>query len=149
MTLPQLQSDRFVPQHGHVIAVQVPPPHAKRVLEAICAEDPLIYGDYDEVAFTAPEGVQQFRSLPGGHNPVTQDTVTVGCVELRVFTAADATQLDKILRAIYWAHPYEEPVILVTPTLRTLHMRGMDEDNPNRFWNNPSEDWVPEEHRRS
>ena len=53
----------------------------------------------------------------------------------------------QVLRSIYASHPYEEPVVFVETCVRTLHIRGVDEDNPNRFWNNEAEDWVPEEHR--
>ena len=52
-----------------------------------------------------------------------------------------------VVEAIYDIHPYEEPVIYVAAVTRTLHVRYMDEDNPNRFRNNASEDWVPKEHR--
>jgi hypothetical protein len=55
--------------------------------------------------------------------------------------------LERLIGAIYAAHPYEEPVILVSAGVRTRHITGIDEDNPNRFWNRPTEDWVPTEHR--
>ena len=42
--------------------------------------------------------------------------------------------LDALIRAIYAAHPYEEPVIHLVPAQRCRHRRGTDEDNPNRFW---------------
>jgi len=51
-----------------------------------------------------------------------------------------------VIEAIYFAHPYEEPVIFVETGMRTLHIRGLDEENPHRFWNAERADWVPEEH---
>jgi len=57
------------------------------------------------------------------------------------------TVLARLIEAIYAAHPYEEPVIFVQPCLRTQHIRGQDENNPNRFWNAPTADWIPTEHR--
>jgi len=71
----------------------------------------------------------------------------VPCIELQVFTEATGQKLEPILRAIYHAHPYEEPVIQLLPAERTRHIRGMDEGNSNRFWNRETPDWVPEEHR--
>jgi hypothetical protein len=73
--------------------------------------------------------------------------VEVPCVELSFFLSHDEPKAVQVLKSIYSSHPYEEPVVLVESCLRTLHIRGMDEDNPNRFWNCETEDWVPEQHR--
>ncbi|NND19470.1 MAG: hypothetical protein HKN98_12915, partial [Silicimonas sp.] len=107
----------------------------------------LRYGDYDCVAYRTAAGVQQFRSLGSGRNAATEKVVEVPCVEVSFFIGSNEDRAVAVLRAIYSAHPYEEPVIFVEPCVRTLHIRGMDEDNPNRFWNNEAEDWVPDEHR--
>lgn len=147
MTLPKLDNDRFIPENGLRIIVQVPDTHAQKVLDAVLVDDALKYGDYDCVAFRTAQGIQQFRSLGTGRNPATETVVEVPCVELSFFSGNDETGIVQVLRNIYSSHPYEEPVIFVEPCVRTLHIRGMDEDNPNRFWNNEAEDWVPEEHR--
>ncbi|AAV97022.1 hypothetical protein SPO3808 [Ruegeria pomeroyi DSS-3] len=145
--LPELTSERFTTQTGWRVLVQVPEPDCPRVIAAVIAEDPLIWGDYDRVTFAAP-GQQHFRSLPGGANTPTDDAVSVPCLELSFFLSGDAGRLDPVLHAIYRVHPYEEPVILVLPALRTNHIRGVDEGNPNRFWNRETADWVPDAHRR-
>lgn len=145
----KLTSERFTTETGTRLLVQVPQEEAQRVLAAIIAADPLSYGDYDQVAFTTPAGVQQFRSRPGGRNLQTKAAVTVPCVELQVFIQALGQELEPVLRAIYHAHPYEEPVIQLLPAMRTRHIRGKDENNPNRFWNRGTADWVPTEHRSS
>ncbi|MEO0401667.1 MAG: hypothetical protein AAF214_04765 [Pseudomonadota bacterium] len=139
-----LISDRFVAQSGHIITVQVPEAETDRLLTAITAVDPLGYGDYDSVAFASQPGTQSFRALGTGRNAATSDVVTVACVELSFFCASEPAP---VIKAIYDAHPYEEPVIFVTASTRSLHITGMDEDNPNRFWNRPTPDWVPKEHR--
>lgn len=144
--LPVLTSGRFRTESGYRILVQVPEPDCDRVLHAILAETPLQYGDYDRVTF-AHSGKQQFRSRPGGVNAATDAAVSVDCTEMSVFVAGTAAMIERIVRAIYHAHPYEEPVIQIVPALRTLHIRGQDEDNPNRFWNRETADWVPEPHR--
>ena len=148
MTLPVLNNDRFTSEAGLKVVVQVPNAHAERILDSVLQHADLKYGDYDRVAFRTTEGVQQFRSLSGGRNAATDDVVEVPCLEVSFFLQNDDAVLTEVLKAIYWAHPYEEPVVHVTPCLRTLHIRGLDEDNPNRFWNRESEDWVPNEHRK-
>ncbi len=147
MPLPQPNSDRFDFDHGFHIVVQVPEAHAQRVIDAVLEADPLTYGDYDRVTFETMAGIQRFRALGTGRNAATAETVAVPCSELSFFVAGEETGLARVLERIYWAHPYEEPVIFVLPALRCLHVRGLDEDNPNRFWNRPAEDWVPPEHR--
>lgn len=147
MTLPKLDNDRFVPEKGLRIIVQVPETHAQRVVNAVLIEDALKYGDYDSVTFQTTPGTQKFRSLGSGRNSATAKEVEVPCVELSFFLGGDDAKAVQVLKAIYASHPYEEPVVFVDQCIRTLHIRGMDEDNPNRFWNSDAEDWVPEEHR--
>lgn len=128
-------SHRFNTEEGVRVTVQVPAARAQKVLDAVTAVEALKWGDYDRVAFTTAAGTQQFRSLGGGHNPPTPDTVRVACVEVGFFVPKGDARLQHVLEAIYASHPYEEPVILIEPCLRTRHIRGLDEDNPNRFWN--------------
>ncbi len=138
-------TERYVAEEGAQVAVQVPQERLEALLAAITAADPLEWGDYDAVSFASQPGVQRFRSLGTGRNPETGGVVTVACIELRFFVAR--TALERVVRAIYGTHPYEEPVVIVTPASRSRHRRGVDEDNPNRFWNSPDETWVPEAHR--
>lgn len=147
MTLPNLSTQRFIPEHGFRISLQVPQTHTQIILDTITQIIPLKYGDYDQVSFTTALGTQQFRSLGTGRNAPTQTAVSVPCAELSVFIENDEPLLAGVIDAIYNAHPYEEPVIFVTTCLRAQHIRGLDEDNPNRFWNSPTPDWVPSEHR--
>ncbi|KQI70720.1 hypothetical protein AN191_16610 [Loktanella sp. 5RATIMAR09] len=147
MTLPNLTTERFIPERGFRITVQVPDQNAKTVAEEILRQTNLQYGDYDSVTFKTVAGVQQFRSLGSGRNAATDDIVEVPCVELSFFLDDDDALLARVIESIYAAHPYEEPVVFVEACLRTRHIRGLDEDNPNRFWNSAPADWVPEEHR--
>ncbi len=142
--MPTLSSARFNAQSGIRIAVQVPEPQLQLIIDAVCAVDPLAWGDYDRVTFASSAGTQGFHALGTGRNAASADTVTVPCVELSFFVASDPVP---VIEAIYQTHPYEEPVIFVAETHRTLHIRGLDEDNPNRFWNQATPDWVPDEHR--
>jgi hypothetical protein len=51
--------------------------------------------------------------------------------------------LKEVIAAIYQARPYEAPVMFSQNFFSTLHIRGADIDNPNRFWNRQDVDWVP------
>jgi hypothetical protein len=142
-----LASNRFTTEPGHLVMIEVPQEAMARVRDAILEIDPLAQGDYDRVAFTSAAGIQQFRALGTGRNRATQNAVTVPCVDLRLFTALQGLDLARLVEAAYHAHPYEEPVIFMTATTRMRHVPGLDEDNPNRFWNRPDADWLPKDHR--
>ena len=142
---PTLPTDRYTSETGVLIILQIPQDAAERVCAHIQTVNPMAYGDYDAVQFQTAQGQQSFRALGHGRNVATSDVVQVPCVEISFFTTESL--LDATIRAIYHAHPYEEPVIYALPVLRSLHIRGLDEDNPNRFWNQPTPDWVPDEHR--
>lgn len=142
-----LCSSRFTLEPGTRILVQVPQPAAAQVLAAVLEVEPLTWGDYDQVAFTTQAGTQQFRSRPGGRNGPTEVAVEVPCVEVQLFVPRQGQALEQVICAIYHAHPYEEPVIQLIAAQRSCHVQGMDESNPNRFWNQNTADWVPEAHR--
>lgn len=141
-----LSSNRFETEHGFEVSVQVPQAHAEPLLDGIYQTDALKYGDYDRVSFVSALGTQRFRSLPGGRNAASEEVLEVPCALLSFFIG-DEDGLAKVIQTIYHHHPYEEPVVFIQPTYRTLHRAGLDEDNPNKFWNRKSEDWVPEIHR--
>tara|TARA_R110000782_G_C14669367_1_gene398807 strand:- start:312 stop:755 length:444 start_codon:yes stop_codon:yes gene_type:complete len=147
MTLPRFSNPRFQTEQGFLVIVQVPETHAQKIIDAVLAVNALKYGDYDRVTFRTVSGSQQFRSLGSGRNAATADVMTVPCVEVSFFLPEDEADAVEVLTQVYAAHPYEEPVVFVAQCLRTLHVRGTDEDNPNRFWNSEPEDWVPQEHR--
>ncbi|WP_170402815.1 hypothetical protein [Ruegeria arenilitoris] len=147
MTQKPQDTERYLTDEGWRVIVQVPEDRAQAVIDAVLAEANLVYGDYDHVTFRSTPGTQSFRSLGTGRNAITCDTVDVPCVEVSFFLSVSDGARSAVLRAIYAAHPYEEPVIFLHPCFRTLHIRGQDEDNPNRFWNRPLEDWVPDAHR--
>lgn len=132
---------------GHLVDVEVPEAELDRLLAGICGVVPLRHGEYEAVTFTSAPGVQRFRVLETARNAATQDAVAVPCVSLRFFLAEDCGALEKVLDALYDLHPYEEPVIYVHAVSRGRHVAGAGDDNPNRFWNRPAADWVPDAHR--
>lgn len=144
--MPTFETDRFTTEQGLRITVQVPEMHVRERLDAVCAESALAHGDYDHVSFTTAPGVQRFRSSGRGRNAATTGAVEVPCMELSFFLPDNGIAAD-VVKTIYARHPYEEPVIYVQPCVRTLHIRGLDEDNPNRFWNRETLAWVPFAHQ--
>lgn len=140
-------SNRFTLIEGYRITVQVPTAQAPEVLAAVTEKQSLKYGSYEAVAFTSTNGTQQFRTLPGARNKPTEEICQVTCQEISFHIPKDPAALTIVLEALYRSHPYEEPVIFVAETTSTRHVAGMDDDNPNRFWNRPTLDWVPDVHR--
>lgn len=139
-----VQDETYRIEKGFRIAVQTPETDTDRLLDAVQAADPLTWGDYDLVSFTAALGVQRYRSLGTGRNVATAGRVEVPCVEISFVIAHDQVRLKAVLTAIHDAHPYEEPVVIITEAMRTLHIRGTGEDNPSRFWNRETADWLPQ-----
>lgn len=139
------KSNRFNSERVLRVSVIVPDENSGTVMDGVLTEADLKYGDYDSVVFKSSEGLQSFRSLGTGRNKATEYSVDVPCVELTFVVDDDEKIVTRVLEAIFASHPYEEPVIHVLPCVRTLHIRGLDEDNPNRFWNAPAASWVPKE----
>lgn len=127
MTL-SLSSKRFETEHGFEVSVQVPNVHEEPLLDAISQIDALQYGDYDRVSFVSACGLQRFRSLPGGRNAASENVLDVPC-EVLSFFIGNEDRVAVVVQNIYEHHPYEEPVVLIQPTYRTLHRAGLDEDN--------------------
>jgi hypothetical protein len=136
-----LPSDRFTVESGYLVRLELPEQVRNLVMDAVLSVTDLKYGDYDKVSFTSSPGITRFRSLGHGHN---EATASINCwqdVEVTFFLPDDPKVLEAVLRQIYASHPAEEPVIHLLPASRTLHIRGLDEDNPNRFWNGPDPEW--------
>lgn len=141
----KLTSQRFNTEQVQRVSIIVPDENAQTVVDAVLAQTDLKYGDYDRVTFKSAAGIQSFRSLGSGRNRATEGSVEVPCTELTFVVADDSALVTRVIEAVFAAHPYEEPVIHITPSVRTLHIRGLDEDNPNRFWNAAPASWVPNE----
>ncbi len=141
------RAGRYWSEWGHLMVIEVPEARAEQVIAAIVAVDPLQHGDYDRVTFASAAGQQSFRPRDGARNMATDDVMTVPCQRLSFFVRTDEAAMAAVLGAVYAAHPYEEPVIYLQPTVRMRAVRGSDDANPNRFWNGAAEEWVPAPHR--
>ena len=142
MTLPDVASGRFTQEKGFHIVLQVPETHVQIVIDAILDVAVLKQGDDDSVAFISISGLQQFRCLVTVRNPNSPGLINVPCLEVSFFLENEPAMITQVIEAIYDAHPYEEPVIRIQEALRTKHIPGVDEDNPNRIWNARDADWY-------
>jgi hypothetical protein len=130
-----LPADRFTIEEGLLVRLEVPTQNHQQVMAAVREASDLRCGDYDKVSFTTTPGIQRFRSLGAGRNRAKETISEWESVEVNFFLPTDREIVEAVLRAIYATHPSEEPVIHILAAARPLHIRGLDEDNPNRFWN--------------
>jgi hypothetical protein len=148
MNIDPLETESLRIEAGYRVLIQVPENHVVDLLEAVSVIDPLAYGHYDRVSFRSTPGLQNFRPRPGARGGAFSDTFEVPCLELSFLVSDDRPKLGRILEALYQAHPYEEPVILIQEVLSTRFRNGEgSRANPKKYWNRPDLAWVPEEQR--
>ncbi|MBZ0137587.1 MAG: Nif3-like dinuclear metal center hexameric protein [Planctomycetes bacterium] len=90
------------------LAVFVPPDHAEKVREAMCAQGAGVIGDYEHCSFSTP-GEGSFRGVEGRTNPFTGTPGTLekaGEVKLEVMLRREIA--GRVISAMIGAHPYEE-----------------------------------------
>ena len=115
-------------QKACLFRVQIPPDDVSKVLEAIINITPLMYGNYEQVAFRSNTGIQQFRGLPGSKTGETE-LIHIRCDEI-LFTVPNHDEvITAVIDAIFESHPHEEPVILIQDVLRTRFRYGQMEES--------------------
>ena len=98
------------------VCVFVPPAHARRVIDGVCAIDELRIGDYAHVAWTSATGSEQFRPLDGARPTLgTRGELEHGdSVRIEFCIARDDARLRRIIdEGIRPHHPWEVPAIFV------------------------------------
>ncbi len=133
-TKTKISTNRFFLEADYPITVQITQYHAQDLIKAALRKMPLEYGDYDQVIFIWASGSQQFGSLATGYNRTRNHTVEVNYVEIFFFLEQSDTMREDVITALNETYPYEELVVYGQNCLRTLHIRGTDSDDPNRFW---------------
>lgn len=102
------------------VAVYVPVEYARDFLDKVTTQIPQLFGNYDSCAWWSSEGTGQFRPLEGA-NPAQGDVGKVErCPEIRLefsLPQDDAVLAHMVEQVIRPAHPWEEPVILITEAL--------------------------------
>jgi hypothetical protein len=126
---------RLVP--AYIVSVNVPCAAAEKVMNSVTDSVPLKYGNYDHVAFRSATGVEQFRPLQGSRAGEQPGLSEVPTYRITFAIPEDDDILHKVVAAVRYAHPYEEPVLHVEAGWMSQANHGGEESNPNRWWNNP------------
>jgi hypothetical protein len=135
-TLPTAIEDKaFRLEPAYIVSVNVPSEAAEKVLRRITDSVPLEYGNYDHVAFRSATGVEQFRPLQGSRAGEQAVLSEVPTTRITFAIPEDVDILHKVIAAVRYVHPYEEPVVHVETGWMNRAKLGGDESNPNRWWN--------------
>lgn len=135
-TLPDAIVDNsFRLEPAYIVSVNVPTDSVEKVLRSIIDSYPLEYGKYDQVAFRSAMGVEQFRRLRGSRAGGQATLSEVPTTRVTFAMPEDVDTLHKVIAAIRYAHPYEEPVVHVETGWMSRAKPGGEESNPNRWWN--------------
>ena len=115
-------------------------PEVSRILVAVNKLVPLKFGKYDQVSFEMPQGIENLRPLKGSAgSSVTLQADKYKTMQLSFSVPRNASLRAKVLKAIYWAHSYEEPVVNIAPELETRAAKeyqkgGRCDNSPNKWY---------------
>jgi hypothetical protein len=132
-----IEDKTFRLEPAYIVSVNVPSEAAEKVLRRVTDSVPLEYGKYDHVAFRSATGVEQFRPLQGSRAGEQALSSEVPTTRITFAIPEDVDILHKVVGAVRYAHPYEEPVVHVETGWMSQAKHGGDESNPNRWWNQP------------
>ncbi len=139
----EIETNSACVKHEYLVRVQVPSNDVTAVLAAITRVCRLKYGRYEQVAFRYNSGTQQFKPLEGSKSGETE-LIYVPSDEVSFTVPKENNSIRQVVEAIFESHPYEEPVILISEIMSTRFKYNIASDNPNKWWNRPDLDWVPE-----
>ncbi len=106
------------------IVTFVPESHRERVRDALADAGAGVIGDYTHCAFNAP-GVGNFLPGPAANPYLGEKSGINEESEWRIEMAADKARLTPIIKALYRAHPYEEPAFDVVPLDNPVTHQGL------------------------
>lgn len=132
-----IEDKTFRLEPAYIVSVNVPSEAAEKVLRSVTDSVPLEYGKYDHVAFRSAIGVEQFRPLQGSRAGEQALSSEVPTTRITFAIPEDVDILHKVVGAVRYAHPYEEPVVHVETGWMSQAKHVGDESNPNRWWNQP------------
>jgi hypothetical protein len=130
-----IEDKAFRLEPAYIVSVNVPFEAVEKVLRSITDSFPLEYGKYDHVAFRSATGVEQFRPLRGSQAGEQAALSEVPTTRITFAIPEDVDTLHKVIAAVRYAHPYEEPVVHVETGWMSRAKPGGEESNPNRWWN--------------
>ena len=106
-----------------LLVVYVPIAAADEIRAALLASGAGRVGNYEGCSFSA-RGLGRFRPLQGANPAMGAVGEIAEIAEERIEVVVDRAIVRAVVGAIRAAHPYEEPVILVTPLLDVLGEDG-------------------------
>ena len=103
--------------NGTKISVQTREQDVDKIVDAVCAIDPLSYGLYDRNVLIRRQCTGTYKPQEGSTTHLhlgTTDLQILQYVELE-FVLDSSTDLDNVLEAIIAVYHYEEPIIHILP----------------------------------
>ncbi len=136
----QLMSNEFnfkyaTLKNQYLVIIQIQHHEAESFLEKINREVDLGYGNYDMCAFISSTGISKYRHLEGSEGGASEKIHSVETTEIVLTINKTNSELEKLIDVIYYYHPFEEPVVLVSDTMSGLYNGNGDKSNPNKWWN--------------
>ena len=98
----------------HILVVYIPESHVEKVKEALFSAKAGQYGKYDRCCWQAL-GLGQFRPLEGSRPFTGRPGVLKSVKEYRLEMIVKDQHIPEVLRALFKAHPYEEPAYHLIP----------------------------------
>lgn len=132
-----IEDKAFRLEPAYIVSVNVPSEAAEKVLRSVTDSVPLRYGKYDQVAFRSAAGVEQFRPLQGSRAGEQAALSEVPTTRITFAIPEDVDTLHKVISAVRYTHPYEEPVVHVETGWMSRSKPDDEQSNPNRWWNQP------------
>jgi len=99
------------------VAVYIHVDYADEFIKTVTAELPQLFGPYDQCAWWSAPGTGHFRPLEGANPTQGQIGTPETCAEIRLeFNLPhDEAVLERLINEVVRpAHPWEEPVIMVS-----------------------------------
>ena len=127
--------------NGSKVTVQTREQDVDRILDAVCAIDPLNYGLYDRNALIRSQCTGMFKPQTGSTTHLhlgSTDLQVNTYVELE-FVLDESTDLEAVLSAIIAVHHYEEPIIHIQTIQTTRADYDPNSKNKNRWWHETKE----------
>ncbi len=97
----------------------VPPDHLEAVLNAVVTKAPLRFGPYEKSAWWSAIGTEQFEPRAGASPAVGEigKVERVPTIRLEFVIPRETDLLQRVLRALLHAHPWQEPAVFVDETM--------------------------------
>lgn len=117
-----LNPDKYEKLYKFVVFV--PESHAEKVREAITNSGAGWIGNYSECSFMT-QGTGTFKALEGCNPYIGKIGKTEFVKEVRIETIVKENQIEKVTKAMFKAHPYEEVAYDVYPLANNINKLGL------------------------